>query len=149
MISLGEELRREREFREISLREISEATKINMRMLEAIEHDNFKVLPGGIFNRNFIRAYAEFIGVDPEIAVRKYEVQVAEAKEDKIPPLTVSVIHTRNPENIWGFKRIVFYFLAAILLLALLFGLFRYSGTRIPFHKSASAIPASQLRVDL
>ena len=85
MISLGEELKREREFREISLREISEATKINMRMLEAIERDNYGALPGGIFNRNFIRAYAEFIGLDPEIAVRKYQVQTAQSEEQKLP----------------------------------------------------------------
>jgi cytoskeletal protein RodZ len=42
MVSIGEELKREREFREISLREISDATKINIRMLEAIEKDNLR-----------------------------------------------------------------------------------------------------------
>ncbi len=60
--------------REISLREISNATKISMRMLEAIENNNYSVLPGGIFNRNFLRAYADFIGIDPEEVVRKYEL---------------------------------------------------------------------------
>ena len=73
MVSLGEELKRERELREISLREISEATKISVRILEAIENDNYGKLPGGIFNRNFLRAYAGFIGLDPEIIVRKYQ----------------------------------------------------------------------------
>jgi cytoskeletal protein RodZ len=86
MISLGEELKREREFREISLREISDATKINMRILEAIERDHYDILPGGIFNRNFIRAYAEFIGLDPEIAVRKYQVQTSQPEDQKLPP---------------------------------------------------------------
>jgi len=91
MVSLGEELKREREFREISLREISDATKINLRMLEAIETNDFKMLPGGIFNRNFIRAYAEFIGLDPEIAVRKYQVQMSEEVLDTVTP---GLIHT-------------------------------------------------------
>src|SRR5262249_16037278 len=86
MVSLGDELKRERELREISLREISEATKISVRILEAIENDNYKILPGGIFNRNFLRAYAGFIGLDPEIIVRKYQQQHAVALDEEAPP---------------------------------------------------------------
>src|ERR1041385_4906392 len=91
MVSLGDELRREREFREISLRDISEATKINMRILEAIEKNDFKILPGGIFARNFIRAYAEFVGLDPEVAVRKFQDQSSQIVEEKVPPFVVSL----------------------------------------------------------
>ena len=47
MSSFGEELRRERELRQISLREISESTKINVRYLDALERNDFKHLPGG------------------------------------------------------------------------------------------------------
>ena len=79
MVSFGEALKRERESRQISLREISEATKINIRYLEALEEDRFKSLPGGIFTRGFIRAYATFIGIDPEKTVGKY---LAETGED-------------------------------------------------------------------
>lgn len=86
MVSLGEELKRERELREISLREISDATKISVRILEAIENDNYRILPGGIFNRNFLRAYAGFIGLDPEIIVRKYQQVYASMPEDNLPP---------------------------------------------------------------
>ena len=72
MSSFGEELRRERELRSISLREVAEATKVNVRYLEAIERNQFDQLPGGVFNRGFVRAYAEFIGVDPEAMVNAY-----------------------------------------------------------------------------
>jgi cytoskeletal protein RodZ len=85
MVSLGEELKRERELREISLREISEATKISIRILEAIERNNFQALPGGIFNRNFLRAYAEFIGLDSENVVRKYHQQFDSSEEHPAP----------------------------------------------------------------
>jgi cytoskeleton protein RodZ len=85
MVLLGEELKRERELREISLREISEATKISMRILEAIEKNNFQALPGGIFNRNFLRAYAEFIGLDSENVVRKYHQQFDSSEERPAP----------------------------------------------------------------
>lgn len=72
MASLGEELRRQRELRQISLREISDATKINIRFLEALERNDFRHLPGGQFNKGFIRAYSRHIGVDPERLVDAY-----------------------------------------------------------------------------
>jgi len=72
MSSFGETLRRERELRQISLREISEATKINLRYLDALERDDFRHLPGGVFNKGFVRAYAQFIGIDPETMVMAY-----------------------------------------------------------------------------
>ena len=70
--SIGEKLRLAREARGIALREISEQTRISMRYLEAIEADDFKHLPGGIFNRSFIRAYAKFIGFDEHAALEDY-----------------------------------------------------------------------------
>lgn len=72
MASFGETLKRERELREISLRQIAEATKINIRYLEALEENRFDVLPGGLFNKGFIRAYSTFIGVDGEAMVNSY-----------------------------------------------------------------------------
>src|ERR671935_117825 len=70
--SIGEKLRLARETRGIALREISEQTRISMRYLEAIESDNYGNLPGGIFNRSFIRAYAKFIGYDEHEAIEDY-----------------------------------------------------------------------------
>lgn len=72
MSSFGETLKRERELRQISLREIAEATKINLRYLDALERDDFRHLPGGVFNKGFVRAYAQFIGIDPETMVTAY-----------------------------------------------------------------------------
>jgi len=94
MASFGEELRRERELRDISLKEISEATKISMRFLEALEQDNFDILPGGIFNRGFIRAYARFIGIDGEEMVNAYLHEVSlrqqnspgSGSQERMPP---------------------------------------------------------------
>ena len=72
MSSFGEELKRERELREFTLRDVSESTKISLRHLEALERNDFEQLPGGVFNRGFVRAYAQFIGVDPEAMVNAY-----------------------------------------------------------------------------
>ena len=76
MASFGETLKRERELREISLRQIAEATKIAIRYLEALEANQFDVLPGGLFNKGFIRAYSRFIGIDGEAMVNTYLQEV-------------------------------------------------------------------------
>jgi hypothetical protein len=76
MASFGETLKRERELREITLREVSEATKINIRYLEALEANRFENLPGGLFNKGFIRAYAAYIGLDGEAMVTSYLQEV-------------------------------------------------------------------------
>lgn len=77
MPSFGETLRRERESRRIPLREVSESTKISMRYLEALESNDFRHLPGGVFNKGFVRAYAQFIGVDPDRLIEAYLVEQA------------------------------------------------------------------------
>jgi cytoskeletal protein RodZ len=76
MPTLGEELRRMRDERHITLTEISEATRIGTRFLKAIESDNFSVLPGGIFTRSFIRAYAKQVGMGEDEAISRYQQQV-------------------------------------------------------------------------
>jgi len=85
MSSFGETLKRERELRQISLREISEATKINLRYLDALEKNDFRHLPGGVFNKGFVRAYAQFIGIDPEAMATAYldEEQHQQARAQK------------------------------------------------------------------
>lgn len=75
MPTLGEELKHRREERDISLADISEATRIGTRFLKAIESDNFSVLPGGIFTRSFIRAYAKQVGMDEDEALALYQQQ--------------------------------------------------------------------------
>lgn len=80
MGSFGERLRREREMRGVSLDEIATATKIGTRSLKALENEDFSKLPGGIFNKGFVRAYARFLGIDEDQAVADY-VTAAGAQE--------------------------------------------------------------------
>lgn len=70
--TIGEQLRLAREARGIPLREISDQTRISIRFLEAIETNDYKRLPGGIFNRSFVKAYARCIGYDEKEAVEGY-----------------------------------------------------------------------------
>jgi len=87
MGSFGERLRREREMRGITLEEISESTKIARRHLEALEDEDFNHLPGGIFNKGFVRAYARYLGIDEDQAVADYVAVMNEqpAPENQFP----------------------------------------------------------------
>lgn len=72
MATFGESLQREREMRAVTLEEISAATKISVRFLKAIEAGDLSKLPGGIFTRSFIRAYARYLGLDEDRVLAEY-----------------------------------------------------------------------------
>jgi len=70
--SLGEKLRFAREERGISITEVAEATRISPHYLQAIEVDDYRTLPGGIFNKGFIKSFAKYVGVDEASALADY-----------------------------------------------------------------------------
>ncbi len=73
MSSFGENLRREREMRGVTLEEISAATKISVRFLACVENEDFSKLPGGIFARSFIRSYGRYLGLDEEALLAEFQ----------------------------------------------------------------------------
>lgn len=128
MPSFGEKLKQEREKRKITLEQISSSTKIGTRMLQALEEDKFNQLPGGIFNKGFVRAYSRAVGLDEDQTVAEY----LQASGDAAPVSTEIAAREdgarQNEENIsrleaisddhprqlpWGL------FAAALLLVAL------------------------------
>ncbi len=85
VLRFGEELRRERLVREITLEEISAATKISVRLLKALEDSDLSRLPAPAFTRGFIRSYAIHIGIDPEEKVCAYLTDLADAAAGTTP----------------------------------------------------------------
>ncbi len=64
MGNFGEDLRMERLSRGIALEDITAVTKISLRHLEALEQEDFRLLPGGILNKGIVRGYASAVGLD-------------------------------------------------------------------------------------
>jgi cytoskeleton protein RodZ len=134
--SIGEKLRLEREARGIALRDISEQTRISMRYLEAIETDDYRRLPGGIFNRSFIRAYAKFVGYDEQVAMDEYAQTLrehGESPEDDSPKSHRSLVytdevHSRSP--LWTLLLVVI--ILALLSLGVWAGLQFYQRSFVP-----------------
>ncbi|HKR61264.1 MAG TPA: helix-turn-helix domain-containing protein [Pyrinomonadaceae bacterium] len=117
--TIGEQLRLAREERGIPLREISDETRISIRYLEAIESDDFKRLPGGIFNRSFVKAYARCIGYDEKKAVEAYSRSLADSGEGADEVVTTpyqSKVYTDVPAT----RSPILTVVLAIIILALL-----------------------------
>ncbi len=80
--AFGEKFRKAREAKSLSLDDVSNVTKISSRMLQAIEEEHFDQLPGGVFNKGFIRAYAKHLGLNAEDAVTDYLACLRQAQID-------------------------------------------------------------------
>ncbi len=123
MASFGENLKREREMRGVTLQEISAATKISVRLLEALETENFEQLPGGIFTRSFIRAYAKYLGLDDEQVMAEYHLAVPAKSDFDLTRLAVSKPESKREGS---HAPVIALLLAGVLLVAGYF-LYRYS----------------------
>ena len=117
--SIGEQLRLAREGRGIPLREISDQTRISIRYLEAIESNDYRRLPGGVFNRSFIKAYARCVGYDEKEAIEGYTRYLREHGDsvDEVNTTPIqSKVYTETPAT----RSPVLTVVLAILILALL-----------------------------
>ena len=117
MGAFGEHLRREREMRGISLDEIVATTKIGRRLLTALEEEQFDLLPGGIFNKAYVRAYAKCVGMNEDEAVAEY---LAAAQE--VPPDTKVIAHQHAFHGEQRAERSTFPVLPVVVLLVVAAG---------------------------
>lgn len=117
--SIGEQLRLSREGRGIGLREISDQTRISIRYLEAIESNDYGRLPGGVFNRSFIKAYARCIGYDEREAVEGYTRYLRE-HGDSADEVATTPMHSKVYTDTPATRSPMLTVILAILILALL-----------------------------
>ncbi|MGH9396733.1 MAG: helix-turn-helix domain-containing protein [Terriglobia bacterium] len=128
MAGFGENLRREREMRGISLQEISDTTRVSVRFLQSLEEEDFAKLPGGIFIRSFIRAYANYLGLDEERVMAEYQLVAPAKGEEDFSRLGVTGASTNHKS-----RAPILPWVVAIILLAAGYAIFRYS------HRSSEA----------
>lgn len=145
--SLGEQLRRARLERGINLREVAEQTRITMRHLEAIEADDYKALPGGIFNKSFIKSYARHVGFPEALALELYERTSRErgfqSEEPATSPQRSRVYmgeSARSPLMTYGLSALI----VGLLILIVYAGLHYYRRTEVEgTATSATPTPAN------
>jgi cytoskeleton protein RodZ len=128
-MDVGGELRRARTARKLSLGEVSAHTKINQNILRAIEENRFDRVPGGLFTRGYLRAFAREVHLDPEKIVGQYraefeppivELPSPEKVPHRIPDYLLTADGTRDRRRFVG--------LAIVLLIGAAY--FGYPRTR-------------------
>lgn len=119
--SIGEQLRLAREQRGIGLREICDQTRISVHYLEAIEANDYKRLPGGVFNRSFIKAYARCVGYDEREAIEGYTRYLRE-HGDTSDDVNTHPMHSKVYTDTPATRSPLLTVFLAIVILALLTG---------------------------
>lgn len=144
--TFGERLKRERELREVPLEEITLATRIGPRFLEALENEDWDRLPGGVFNRGFVRSIARYLGLDEEAFLAEYDLahnahaQLVEQKH------AAQKAENRIPQTpLW--IPITMVLLVLVLLAGLVFGGIyawrKYAKHRSPATTEAPSAPSA------
>ncbi len=136
--TFGERLKRERELREVSMDELTKATRISARFVEALENEDWAKLPGGVFGRGFVRTITRYLGLNEEALLGEYDSARAEHSspapskpEQRIP----------SPPK-WLSVAAVFL---ALLLVAGLFLAGRYGWRRYANYRAAKKSAAASL----
>lgn len=88
-LTLGEKLQQAREARGITISEVAEQTRISSLYLEAIENNDYRTLPGGIFNKGFVKSYARYVGVDEQEALQDYSQLLTEQQGENAEDMKV------------------------------------------------------------
>ncbi len=142
MAPIGMELKRERELRGITLQEIADATKINIRYLRDLEEERLDNLPGSFFIKGIIRSFAKYIGLDENTILNSYyesELHREQEKEEQVEESqkTQYILPTKV-------KRILFsisLFLALMAVLTLIAFIFIL---KKPQEQQAEETPSAQ-----
>jgi cytoskeletal protein RodZ len=136
--NFGGRLKREREMREVSLEELTKATRISTRFLLALENEDWEKLPGGIFGHGFVRTIARYLGLDEESLLGEYDL----ARGGQAPAEPAKPEERIPSPPKWVPVAVVF------VILFIVIGLFyagRYGWRRYAAHRAAkqSAVSSS------
>jgi len=138
--NFGERLKRERELREVSMDELTKATRISARFVQALENEDWAKLPGGVFGHGFVRTIARYLGLNEEALLGEYD----SARAEHSPPPSAKPEERIPAPPKWLPAAVV---LMALLLFVGFFFTVRYVWHRFAAHRaekqsSAVLLPA-------
>jgi cytoskeletal protein RodZ len=121
MASIGQELKRERELRGITLEEIADSTKINIRFLRALEEDRLDMLPEQFFIRGIIRTYAKYLGLDEQSTLNTYLEDLQTQEKQETSDVEENPELNEEAESFPKQKKISLLFALMVLVVIILF----------------------------
>lgn len=158
-MDVGAALRDARERRGLSLDQLSHATKISVTILGAIESNRIDKLPGGIFTRGFLRAYAREVGLDPEDTIQRYLrerepvtdiVEVARPGTDEARPGHAPAVRGEMDRDEAERRPVrVQWLLGAVVLVISLVGYYTFAWWRAPASRTALPVPRPADAIDI
>lgn len=140
--SFGTWLRRQREARDVSLRDIADRTKISLRYLEAMEEDRFDLLPAPLFAKGFLREYARYVGLSPDEVVNHYLSVQGENKEEEGDQTMMRRRAKVSAQKARSFAFYLFFVLVGLALLGLVWFFAYYNDKRQEESPASSQPPA-------
>ena len=118
MFEIGDTLREARSRKGLTLRDVEDATKIRSRYIEALESDDFEVIPGPAYVKGFLRTYAGFLDLDPDLLVNEFRVRYEHAPEPQkvltTRPQSQRTRAARRPSRTWVVGVIALLVIAAL-----------------------------------
>ena len=143
--NFGERLKRERELREVTLEEITQATRIGSRFLQALENEDWDKLPGGVFNRGFVRSIAHYLGLDEEAFLGEYDLAYGAHSEQLAQKHALKIEDRIPPTPLWIPAALVLgtLLLAVAIIFAGIYGWRRFVKHSIPKAAALVSAPAT------
>ena len=108
---VGQYLKRNRISKKVSIEKISKDLKISIDFIKAIEKDDFKKTPGGVFTIGYIRSYANYLGLSANEIVSNYKIQTSYSKKDE------DIVISKPIENLNIFNYFTDYRIVSIFLI--------------------------------
>jgi cytoskeletal protein RodZ len=139
--SFGTWLRRQREARDVSLRDIADRTKISLRYLEAMEEDRFDLLPAPLFAKGFLREYARYVGLSPDEVVNHYLSVQGENKDEEGEQTLIRRRAKASAQKARSWAFYLFFVLVGLLLLGLVWFFAYYNDKRQETRPTATQPP--------
>ncbi len=144
MFEIGNTLREARVRRNLTLQQVEEDTKIRVKYVQAMENEDFDVMPGATYVKGFLRTYSEYLALDPEVMIDEYRSRGVKTGEIQEPFGGVSMLGA--PRSHRGRNTVVFVAVICLLVLGVIWILGRNGGDTSPPRPSpvpsASRVPS-------
>ena len=131
----GKYIKRERELRNLSLKEVSRATRIKEHYLWAIEEDRYDLLPSPVYVKGYLTTYARYLGIDPKEVIQIYQNYLKTLNLSPGPEIKKEVFKNR--------RRLIFILLISFALVIFFLALLLWNLTKVSSPSYESLQPSS------
>ena len=128
MFEIGNTLREARVRRTLTLQQVEEDTKIRVKYVQAMENEDFDLMPGATYVKGFLRTYSEYLALDPEVMLDEYRSRGVKTAEIQEPFGGVSMLGA--PRSHRGRNTVVFVAVICLLVLGVIWILGRGNDTQ-------------------